>query len=29
VLGCFIAAALTQGQTLYDTMTPFLATMCY
>jgi hypothetical protein len=28
-LACFIAAALTQGQSLYEVMAPFLATICY
>jgi len=29
VLACFIAAAVTQGHTLHEVMTPLLATVCY
>ena len=28
-LACFIAAAVTQGQTLHEVMAPFLAAVCY
>ena len=29
VLACFVAAAVTQGHTLHEVMTPLLATVCY
>jgi hypothetical protein len=29
VLACFSAAAVTQGHTLHEVMTPLLATVCY